>query len=477
MTRPNLTHAALPLALCLLAGAAHAQASDPAAKNPPVSLARRDVNAAPANGPEKPPAIVALTVPKGTPLEIALDREVRVKKAGQPIHARVMQPVYAFDQLVVPAGTEATGKIAKIQPISRKKRMLSLLNANLTPAHKVQIEFDDLVLPDGQRVPIDTIVAPGSGQVIELVTAEGNQQKKTLKDKAQQEIAQEKQQARQEWHTAMQQVRAPGKKHRLERFALAELPVHPQYIDAGTLYFAELEQPLGFGSELLTEKNSTDLGQTPPPGSLVHALLLTPLDSGTTPKGAPVEALITQPLFDREHRLLLPEGSRLKGDVVQVEPARHMHRNGQIRLVFHQIVPPDGMPQQVAASFEGVESAAGAHVKLDSEGGAQATSPKSRYLSTGFSLALAAFSSAGDGDTDALNNGAGGANSYRLIGFGLGVGVHYTPLGMAMGAFGASRSVYAHFIARGHDVIFPRDTAMEIGFGRMVTPPAGHPIQ
>jgi hypothetical protein len=56
-------------------------------------------------------------------------------------------------------------------------------------------------------------------------------------------------------------------------------------------------------------------------------------------------------------------------------------------------------------------------------------------------------------------------------------GVHYTPLGMAMGAFGASRSVYSHFLSRGQDVVFPKDTAMEIGFGRMITPPSGHAIQ
>jgi hypothetical protein len=36
---------------------------------------------------------------------------------------------------------------------------------------------------------------------------------------------------------------------------------------------------------------------------------------------------------------------------------------------------------------------------------------------------------------------------------------------MAMGAFGASRSIYVHFIARGRDVVFPKNTAMEIGIG------------
>jgi hypothetical protein len=40
---------------------------------------------------------VDLSVPVGTPLQVVLDREVRVKKVGQPLHARLVQPVYAYD--------------------------------------------------------------------------------------------------------------------------------------------------------------------------------------------------------------------------------------------------------------------------------------------------------------------------------------------------------------------------------------------
>jgi hypothetical protein len=443
--------------------AAHAQGSDPPTAPNVSSTASKTPTAA------KQAAVIVLTVPKGAALEIALDREVRVRKVGQTIHGRVMQPVYAFDRLVIPAGSAATGHISEIEPPSRKRRILAMLNANLTPGRKLEVEFDEIVLGNGRHIPIHTVVAPGSGEVIQLVTAGENEKKKKLKDEASQRIAEAKQQAKQEWQDAVAQVRAPGKKHRVERYAMAELPLHPEFIDAGTLYFAELRDPLEFGSEPLSAKNAGELGSAPPPGSLVHALLLTPLDSGTTAKGAKVEAVVSEPLFDGDH-LVLPQGSRLEGLVVQVRPARHMHHNGQIRLVFHQLVPPDGAPEEVIASFEGVQSAAGDHVQLDSEGGAQATTSKTRYLSTSISLALAAVSSAGDGDADTLNNGAGGANSYRLVGLGIGIGVHYTPLGMAMGAFGASRSVYSQFLSRGHEVVFPRDTAMEIGFGGKIAP-------
>jgi len=50
----------------------------------------------------------------------------------------------------------------------------------------------------------------------------------------------------------MEQLKTPGRVHRLERYAEAQLPAHGQYIPAGTVYFAELEDPLDFGSEEMT---------------------------------------------------------------------------------------------------------------------------------------------------------------------------------------------------------------------------------
>jgi hypothetical protein len=52
-----------------------------------------------------------------------------------------------------------------------------------------------------------------------------------------------------------------------------------------------------------------------------------------------------------------------------------------------------------------------------------------------------------------------------LVGIVLGVAIKSQTFGMAMGAYGASRAVYSHFLARGQEVIFPRNTVMEIGIG------------
>jgi hypothetical protein len=423
------------------------------------------------------PQTVALTVPKDTPLQIALDGEVRVKKAGQKVHGRIVQPIYAFDKLVVPVGAEVNGRIAKIDGISRKNRALGILNADFTPTRKVEIEFDELVLRDGKHIPFRAQVTPGSGQVMQLVSAK-DEKKRNAKSAASGKVQEAKQEARRMWQQAMQQVKAPGKVHRLVRYAADQLPVHPQYVSSGTIYFAELQDPIDFGSEPLTAEQLSSIGTAPPPSSLVHALLITPLDSATTQKGANVEAVLSQPLFDGD-RLVLPEGSRLKGSVVQVRPARRLHHNGQLRIVFRELVPPDGIEQKVVAGLEAIQAGKDDHVKLDSEGGAEASSPKTRYLSTALSLALASTAMRQHTDGDDVGGSqqggvGGGAAGFKLVGIALTTLVKSQALGMAMGAYGASRSVYSHFIARGSDVVFPKNTALEIRFGargKTVLPP------
>jgi hypothetical protein len=367
---------------------------------------------------------VALSIPKGTPLQVALDQEIRVKKVGQPIHGRIVEPVYAFDHLVIPIGSEVIGQVAKIGEIPGGKRTAAVLDADFTPERKVEVNFDDLVLADGRHIRLQSSVTPGSGQAIRFVAAgEGKEKKKGVKDAAAEKTKQAKEQARQQWDNAMKQLKTPGRMHRLKRYVEAQLPVHAQYIPVGTIYFAELTVPLDFGTELMTPQMAASIGGPLPPGSVVHARLITPLTSATTQKGEAVEAVISQPLLDGERHLILPQGSRLEGTVRQVQPARHMKKNGQLRIAFQKLIPPDGIAEKVDATLEGVQSGKDANVKLDSEGGAEATTPKTRYLATAVALALAAASANG-GDTD-VDNGvaharantgaqvAGGVNGLR----------------------------------------------------------------
>src|SRR6266481_9592247 len=84
---------------------------------------------------------IDLTVPKGSALLVVLDREIRIQKVGQPIHGHLVEPVYAFDKLVLPVGTEVTGQISQIESVSAGRRTLATLDANLTPTRKITVEF------------------------------------------------------------------------------------------------------------------------------------------------------------------------------------------------------------------------------------------------------------------------------------------------------------------------------------------------
>jgi hypothetical protein len=460
--------AAILLTCACACVAARAQAQDP----PPAPGPAADAGQEPSLGPRPADqSAIALTVPQGTPIQVALDSEVRIHKAGQAIHAHVLQPVYAFDRLVIPAGAEVTGQITKLEGVSAGRRTMSALDADFTPARKVQVEFDQVKLPDGKRIAVRTSVTPGSGQVIEFVSAADENRKQGVTDAATEKAKKAKEQVKQEWDHAMKQVEAPGKIHRLERLAVGELPVHPEYIDAGTIYFAELQEPLDFGTEPVTPQMAGSIGAPPAEGSVVEARLVTPLSSATAHKGDEVEAVISKPLFDGDH-LILPQGSRLKGSVIQVRAAHRPIRNGQLRLVFHDLVLPEGVEQKIEASLAGVEAAKAENVKLDSEGGAQATSPKVRYLKTAISIGLAGISAQGDPDAkvpnpagNTSNRVAGGAGGFKAVGMVMGVLVHSRAFGYSMGAYGAGMSVYTNFIARGRDVVFPKDTAMTIGIG------------
>ena len=433
------------------------------------TVAARAAVVAPASESAAAPVrMISLIVPKGVPLQVALDREVRVKEAGQPIHGKVIEAVYAFDRVVIPVGTEVTGRITELEEISGKRRTLSALDANFTPDHKLVLEFDGLVMADGTHRPLRTMVTPGTGHTIEFVAAKEGAEKGA----AAAEVEKAKQQAKQTWNDAVKQVTEPGRMHRLGRFLLAQLPFHPQYLDAGTLYSAELEEPLDFGTAPLTAAMAESIGQRPAPGAVVHARLITPLDSATTKVGEPVEALLSQPLFDGD-RLILPTGSSLKGTVLQAHAAGKLHHNGQLRIVFHQLAPPEGMEQRVNAVPVGVAAAKSEHLELDSEGGAQATTPDTRYFRTAISVGLAASSALSFGDTagggadsgNPTNRALGGAGGFKLVGIVVGVVVHSQPLGMAMGAVGASQSIYRNFLRQGHEVVFPKNTPMAVSVG------------
>jgi hypothetical protein len=277
--------------------------------------------------------------------------------------------------------------------------------------------------------------------------------------------------------------------HRLKEFAVAQSPYRRQYVQPGTRFVAELEGPLDFGATTRTTEQLVAVGTKPVPDSTLKARLVAEVSSATATRGTPVTAVVTEPLYSPTHQLILPANSRLIGQVVKAKSARKLHHNGELRVIFERIETSDEAVQALAqlqmqaqqaqaersqamvGNLEGVEVDRRANMQLDEEGGARTTDSKTRYLSSGLAVMLAAAASHTEvehGTTEMAGPGvrtAAGGSGFRLAGALLSLVAKSTPVSMAIGAYGASMSIYANFLSRGHDVVLPKDTPLEIGFG------------
>ena len=71
------------------------------------------------------------------------------------------------------------------------------------------------------------------------------------------------------------------------------------------------------------------------------------LSSATDHRDTPVRAVVSQPLFSSDHTLILPEGARLDGTIMEAVPARLFGRNGQLRFTFRQLELTPGATRKV----------------------------------------------------------------------------------------------------------------------------------
>jgi hypothetical protein len=434
----------------------------------------------PLPAPEVP---ITLKLPEGTPLRIAIDQNTRISHVGELVRGRVVDAVYAFDEPVIPQGSVAIGLVTEIARVPTLRRMRSYANGEFSPFHQYKITFDRLTFPDGTVLPIKTTVGPGASEVVRLVAKEsntkGNEELAAHRSvatravgAAKQEVKDRVQEASATAHQAADQIRTPGRMQRLKRYLLSQSPYKRQYLSEGTRFNAVLNEELDFGTAPRTPAQLAELGNPPPADTILHARLVMEISSETAERGNPVVAQLTQPLYSPDHRLLLPAESRLIGRVLESKPARHLHRNGELRIIFEQIELPGGALESIQGTLEGMEVDRAAHLKLDEEGGAHATDSKTRYLSTGVAILMAAAAAHPDaehGSVDqtgdpALRAGAG-ASGFGLAGTVIGLVAKSNVVSIVFSAYGASASIYTNFLSRGRNVILPQNAPLEIGLG------------
>ena len=422
---------------------------------------------------------VDLVVKAGRPLRVALNQRTRVERVGQTITGTLVEPVYAYDRIVVPVGTPLRGRVARLENASKMTRARTMLGGDFSPRRHVVLQFDTILI-GGRELPIDTLVTNSVEHVRRQVAGGSETSNKNgvmgraeqeMKDRARTAISDARQKARE----AVAAIREPGRMERLREMAINRLPYHPQYLRKGTLYDAELQSPLAFGS--VTPVAPAPAVVKPAAESILRARLVTALDSSATPRGTPLEALVTEPVFSADHQLILPEGTKLKGEVTFAKAAQRFHRNGQLRFLFESVETPDRDAAPLLASLYSVDVSQDDHVTVDDEGGARVTNSKTRFIAPALAV-LALRASVDhehhrlDGDADdAEEAGAAEGGSYGsrgvggFLGFGLaGAALSQIsrPLGVAFAVAGVARTVYRNILGRGQELRFAADTPIEV---------------
>ncbi len=432
--------------------------------------------------PPTGPAIeVPLTVSAGVPLRVYITKRLRMR-TGEPVRAKLIEPIYAFDRVVVPSGSELQGRITTLDPVPKMRRFQAILNGDFTPLHFARVQFTTIAMPDGKSLPIEAADSEG----LPTIYSPPRPSKKkpgspsqntgvmgTAKQQAQQQI---QRQISTRTQGVADMVRGPNKKENLEDFLITKLPYHPQWYRRNTRFDAILSSALDFGSVQVSREALTSIG-TPGGEFTGQVRLATRLSSADASTGTPVSGVLSQPIFSPDHKLILPEGTLLTGRVRQVQPARMFHRGGKLRFTFDRVEPPafalvpaisiERTPAMLAAA----ETDPRARIKVGSEGDAKATESKSRLLAPVVALLVA--SRAGDNDegrkaTSGANANYGGRTLGGFSGFGyLGSAAAQSSktLGAVLGYYGLAWTVYSTIVSRGKEVEFQKNTAMDVRFG------------
>jgi hypothetical protein len=446
------------------------------------------IRAAAAAPPAAPPTIsVPLTISSGVPLRLYIPQRLRMHQ-GELVHARLIDPIYAFDRVVVPEGVEVLGHITSFERAPKLVRTEAILGGDFTPLHAARVEFTTVLMPDGSHLEIHTAYSLGLDSIyVPPPPSKKQNGAKSPAGKKSGAVGAAKQQinagirgqitARSRGLADL--IHGPHKLERLEDLLITKLPYHPQWYPRGTRFDAVLREPLNFGDAAIPVEALQAVGLEPAEASTGHVRLLETVSSASAQKDDKVQGVLSQPLLSPEDRLVLPEGTRLTGTVRQVRRARWFHRSGHLRFTFDQVelpafstVPPHPVPR-AEAQLQSVEGGDQAGVTVDPEGNAKVTESKARLLGPLIAVLAAtksldndsgkAHQASGTASGNYAGRAAGGFSGFGLLGVLAARGSRN--IGSALGFYGLAWSVYATIISRGQEVRFPQNTVMEVQFG------------
>ncbi len=400
-----------------------------------------------------PAPVSTLVLAKGTRLEMELPQRTPLHKVGQVVVAKLTAPVFADNRLALPVGTEVEGTIAAIHGPKIWKRVVAGMGGDFSPASKVVMRFDKVEMEDGVWKRIASKDAP-EGPPLHMVSSApaktgkvaGLERRLSLAYHQQEDAFENLLKQQTKWQTVKSEF-------------VGALPYRPAAIAAGTAYSVKLTAPVVVASTDPGPASTAPLPQTLPPGLMLYARLQERLSSQTTKWGAPADAVIERPVLDSQGRLLIPEGSRLVGHVVEVHPAKRWGRAGVLRFIFTALKLPKGAQRTVNTQLEA--AATSEKMVMNSEGGVKATPPGGKNAEVALGV-MALATVKGDSD-NAWTLNAGSGTHLRIWGTVMATALaRARPVALGLGFVGSGRTIYRRWIAQGPPIVFPKHTELII---------------
>jgi hypothetical protein len=401
----------------------------------------------------------SVQIPAKTLLSIQLLHHVPMK-VGEPLEGRLLYPVYVDNRIAIAAGATLRGTVLQLDA-DRSRRIHARLRGDFTPFHVPVVRFDQLVLPDGSLASVVSDSGKDGAPILRLSPAPGAKKGSAVS----RQIAAEKQRVK----DAVAQVTAPGRGDRLVQFIYSQLPYHPERIETGTAWVVDLAQQLNLRlTDPQPEPHEKPAEATATTEWRLRAYLEETISSAERKPGDTFQAVVSEPVFNAEHEVVVPQGSVLVGEVTQTKRARSFGRQGKLRFRFRQLKLPTGFTQPVEGTLTGVDANKAANLQIDPEGGI-APRPQNRVL---LPVVLTFLAGRGlDNDGNRYANGAVASNGLGIVGRIVGIAASSRNVAAGIGFYGAALSFYDLCLARGHNVVFTKNTRIEV-----TTRPARNPM-
>ncbi|MBV9301940.1 MAG: hypothetical protein JOY62_18400 [Acidobacteriaceae bacterium] len=440
-----------------------------------------------AQQPPSTPQSVHLQVEAGTPLRLYITHRVWFRK-NETVQAKFADPVWAFDRVVIPAGTVIQGQVTNLISVPGTERARAIVGGDFTPLKRAEVSFSTATLPDGRTLQLQTQESLGLSTIYVPGRAKKRSKQRSspkIPSRASQFIRSQAQaQLNARSRGLFDFIRGPNKREWLENFLMTKLPYHPEWYRSGTRFDAVLAQPVDFGNVSVAPEELEAIGSYPGRDVIAQMRILSDISSADAHVGDSMEGELSQPLFSSDHQLVLPEGTRVHGKITLARPARFLRRGGQLRFAIQDIELPTvvanieprapasvNRSQPAQAQLVEAEADPGA-VKVDPEGTAKATELKTRFLRPAIAGLIAVKSmdndtgkqtASGTGSPNTAGRGLGGFSGFGLLGIAASKGPPQVAAGL--GFYGLAWSVYSTIISRGGEVRFQKNTAMAIRFG------------